>query len=135
MRVAELILAKPHHLLTGQTVEQAAKRMTTFGLTLLPVCRSEGSVMGVITARHIVKAVAMGQAPHLAAVEDLMSTDFATCSWDDEVNDVYARMLSHGLDELIVESRLGHLVGIVDRIHLAAVAGPARPARRLRKLA
>ncbi|HEY0714315.1 MAG TPA: CBS domain-containing protein [Polyangia bacterium] len=133
MRVAELILARPHHLLTGQTVEQAAKLMTTFGLTLLPVCQSEGAIVGVITARQIVNAVALGKAPNLCAVDDVMATDFPTCRGDDEVNEVYTRMVSHGLDELIVESRLGHLVGLVDRIRLAAVTGPVRPVRRLRK--
>ncbi|HEY0705770.1 MAG TPA: CBS domain-containing protein, partial [Polyangia bacterium] len=73
MRVAELILAKPHYVVTGQTVVHAAKRMMTFGLNLLPVCRSEGTVIGVVTAWHIVKAVAQGRAAELCAIDDVMS--------------------------------------------------------------
>ena len=137
MRVAEVVVAEPQFVVTGQTVEHAAKRMITHDLRLLPVCRSEGTIVGAVTARDIVKAVAQSRAPELCRVDDVMTSDYASCRHDDATDEVYRRMVSHGIEEMVVENSAGKRVGIVDRDFLAAIAGPVvlRPVHGPRKLA
>lgn len=126
VRVAEIMLTNPQYVLTGQTVEHAAKRIMNHGLSLLPVCRSDRTVMGVITPREIVKAVAQSRAPELCPVDDVMVGEFAACSVDDPTDEIYARMITTSQSEMIVQQQ-GKLAGMVDRVCLSAAS--LRPAR------
>jgi predicted transcriptional regulator len=136
MRIADVMLTSAHYVVTGQTVENAAKRIFTHGLTMLPVCRREGSVVGVITAHEIVKAVAQSRAAELCTVDEIMSSQFSACSAEDDIDEVYARMLTGGLESMLVTGPARKLAGVVDRGRLAAASRPLRaPARRLRRAA
>ena len=126
MRVADVMLAKPQYLLSGQTVEHAAKRMITHGLTLLPVCRSSGKVIGALTARDIVRAVAESRAPELCAVDDVMTSDFAACSPDDRLDEIQTRMVTHAIRDMVVRNHEGQLIGLLDRAQLWAATGAVR---------
>jgi CBS domain-containing protein len=136
MQVAEVLDVPLHYVLTGQTVEHAAKRMIAHRLTLLPVCGSDGRVKGVVTFREIVEAVAQERAPELCEVDDVMRRAFPSCLFDDDATEVYARMISESASDIVVVNAVGKLAGVVGRGALAMMAEPARIApRRLRKTA
>jgi CBS domain-containing protein len=136
-RIHELLSADACQVLTsGQTVEHAARRMLAHGVSLLPVCRSSGMVVGVITERDIIKSVAQARAPELCGVDEVMTRVYPVCLPDDLVSDVYARTLAEGIDRVVVRDVTGRLVGVLDRARLSgAAARPPAITRRLRKTA
>ena len=137
MRIHELLPTSACQALTsGQTVEHAARRMLTHDLAFLPVCRQGGAVVGVITERDIIKAVAQARAPELCGVDEVMTRSFASCLPEDSVGEVYARMLSEGHERMVVRDGTGKLLGVLDRERLA-IAGtqPRTITRRLRRSA
>jgi CBS domain-containing protein len=59
---------------SGQSVENAARRMRDRQLRFLPVCKPDGRVVGIVTERDIVvRAVAAGRAPELCSVDEIMT--------------------------------------------------------------
>jgi CBS domain-containing protein len=130
------VLDKPAEFLTpGHTVEHAARRMLARQVSLVPICRSDGTLVGVLDERDIVvKAVALSRAPELCALGEIMRKDFPRCAITDEPASVYARMVAEGVERLLVVDRAGKLVGIAERGRLSTVS--RRPtARRLRRIA
>jgi CBS domain-containing protein len=127
MIVSDLFLAEPQFLVAGQTVENAARRMALFGLSRLPVCRSGGAVVGVVSERDVVtKAVARSRACELCAVDEIMDRQFPSCLADDPVPMVHARMLALGLDWVVCLDPAGKLVGLAS---LGMVSGAAERLR------
>jgi CBS-domain-containing membrane protein len=113
MLVSELFLAEPQYLVTGQTVEHAARRMLLHDLDRLPVCRPNRVVVGVVSERDVVvKAVARSRACELCAVDEIMERTYPSCLADSAVAAVQARMLTQGLDWLLCQDRAGRLCGV-----------------------
>lgn len=137
MRVAELFDEPAQFLTPGHTVEHAARRMLARGVSLIPICRSDGTLVGVLDERDIViKAVALSRAPELCSLSEIMRKEFPSCSVLDDARNVYARMLAEGIERIAVVDRTGKLVGIADRGRLSVAGHVARPTpRRLRRIA
>lgn len=123
MQVAQLMQPEPQYLLAGRTVEHAAKRMFVHDVAYLPVCRSDLRVVGMISAREIVKAVAQARAPELCAVEEVMVRDFPRCAGHEDAATVHARMVSESIDLLVVTDDAGRLGGVIERGRLTGVVG------------
>jgi CBS domain-containing protein len=126
MRLGDLIVGKPQYVVTGQTIEHAAKRIVDHGLSLLPVCRNDGRVVGLITPLEIVKSIAQDRAPELCAVDDVMTKDFPVCSVEDATDEVYTRMVTESISAIVVLHG-GKLAGVLPRSSLATL--PVTPAR------
>jgi CBS domain-containing protein len=127
MLIADVMVKDPQYLLTGQTVEHAAQRMLRHGGTLIPVCRSDGSVRGVVTAHEIVTSVAQGRAAPLCPVEDVMNPKFPSCSTLDAADEIYVRMTTEAIPEMVVLTAQGKLAGLIDRVRLVQRTVPSRP--------
>jgi CBS domain-containing protein len=136
MRIADLLANSPLHkqqpppLTCGQTVENAARRMERFGSGVLPICRRDGSVAGVISERDIVvKAVARGRAPELCTVDEVMTTRFVCCEAEDSLDRLRALFASTGVHWAVVRQRGGEMVGVIEANALPAGPDPV-PAGR-----
>ena len=99
---------------SGQSVENAARRMRDRQLRFLPVCKPDGRVVGIVTERDIVvRAVAAGRAPELCSVDEIMTR---SAPGDGTVTTVQS---IGGL----VEREAGPVVVVDERGHLVATAG------------
>jgi CBS domain-containing protein len=99
---------------SGQSVENAAKRMRDRQLRFLPVCKPDGRVVGTITERDIVvRAVAAGRAPELCSVDEIMTRNVPG---DGTVTTVQAI-------GTVVEREAGPVVVVDERGHLVATVG------------
>lgn len=68
------LAADVEYIGSGQSVENAARRMRDRQLRFLPVCKPDGRVVGILTERDIViRAVAAGRAPELCSVDEIMT--------------------------------------------------------------
>jgi predicted transcriptional regulator len=122
MFIADIMIKDAQYLLIGQTVEHAAQRMFRHGNTVIPVCRGDGSVCGVVTPFEIVVSIAQGRAAPLCPVEEVMNQEFPSCAADDPASDIQLRMITEAIPALVVLTWRGKLAGLVDRTCLPARA-------------
>jgi CBS domain-containing protein len=99
---------------SGQSVENAARRMRDRQLRFLPVCKPDGRVVGTITERDIVvRAVAAGRAPELCAVDEIMTRNVPGDGTVTTVQSIGG----------LVEREPGPVVVVDERGHLVATVG------------
>lgn len=103
-----------------QTLRDAAKRMHTGEFSCLPVMSGD-DLLGIITERDLVEAIASDPHPESSTVFSHMSEPVATATLDDDCADVAARMLALGCRHLPVMHE-GRLVGIVSARDLLPLA-------------
>ena len=93
--------------------------MERFGVRLLPICRGDGTIAGVIGERDIVvKAVARGRAPELCPVDEVMTTRYLSCELEDSVETLLRLFAESNADCALIRGRDGKLVGTLDRDEL-----------------
>jgi len=80
-----------------------------------------GVLVGIITERDLVRAIADGLNPTEASAGTVMTSDPATVSLDDEVNVVAVKMMRLGIRHLPVVDRNGKPAGLVSARDLVAV--------------
>lgn len=124
MIVADLMTKNVAHVGTEETLGRAAQLLWERDCGALPVLRSDGSVVGMITDRDICMAAwSRGSAPAAITVADAMSTQLVACSPRDTIADVENRMRSNQLRRLPVLDEAQQLVGIISLADLARQAG------------
>ena len=87
---------------------------------------SGGGLVGIITERDLVRAIADGINPEQATAGMIMSPGPATVSADDDVNVVALRMMSLGIRHLPVVDDQGAPIGLLSARNLVAVLDRAR---------
>lgn len=103
-----------------ESVRQAAKRMHEAGISCLPVVSGD-DLIGIITERDVVEAMAAGESAAGAAVCDYMTEAPRTIEPDDDCTVAATQMLATGCRHLpVVEN--GKLVGIVSARDLLPLA-------------
>jgi len=110
-----------------ESVREAAKRMHAGGFSCLPVVSADG-LLGIITERDVVEAMAGDDHPETATVFDYMTEAPKTVCPDDDCAVAATEMLSVGCRHLPVMDH-GMLVGIIsarDLLPFAATAGVGR---------
>jgi len=119
MLAKEIMTRDPQCVTPADTLQVAARLMADFDCGSLPVInRADGQVVGVLTDRDIaVRAVARGKAPE-SKVNDVMSPAPATCSPDDDVEDVERIMTEKQVRRVPVVAD-GRVVGIISQADLA----------------
>ncbi len=95
----------------SDTIREAARKMHRGALSCLPVLDA-GRVVGIVTERDVVKAVAKGPLPLEAEVMDYMNDGSVTVTPDDDSATAELTMLAIGCRHLPVVDR-GALVGMV----------------------
>lgn len=102
---------------TGTLITEAAKLMNSLGRGALVVVDKSGKIIGIVTERDIVRAVANGMIS--GHVDDIMTRDIKGVSEDVDVDYALNVMLEHGFRHLPVLGKDGKVKGIVSIRDLA----------------
>ena len=141
-RISDVMTRDVMSVSPQETIRRAAQMMDELNVGALPVCDGQ-KLVGMVTDRDItVRAVAAGQSPDAAHVEDVMSGSVHWCFDDQTVDEVMQQMgdtqirrvpvVDHDTKELIGIVSLGDLAtkhsAQVDRT-LEEISSPSQPDR------
>jgi len=107
------------------SLAQVAKKMRGDDADSVAVM-SEGRLLGIITERDLVRAIADGIDPQQTKADVVMSADPATVTDDEEVAVVAVKMMRLGIRHLPVVDSKGAPVGLISARDLVAVWSVAR---------
>ena len=102
------------------SVAEVAKRMRVGDADSAAVM-SEGRLLGIITERDLVRAIADGINPQQTRADVIMSADPATVTADDDVAMVAVKMMNLGIRHLPVLDSEGSPIGLISARDLVAV--------------
>jgi len=123
MKINEIITHDPEVIRPGTALIEAAQKMKSLDIGMLPVCDGD-RLVGVITDRDItVRGVAQGCDPKTAHVQEVMTPEVIYCFDDEDVKDVAKKMEEKKVRRLPVLNREKRLVGIVSLGDLAVRTG------------
>lgn len=116
MRVADIFRTKSTDVLAvypENTIAQVARVMADYRIGLIVACTEGGRVVGVLSERDIVRAVADygAQVPELL-VDHILTRDPITCTMDDDPKDVLRIMNEKGFRHMPVVEH-GTLKGLL----------------------
>lgn len=120
MKVSELPPGKLQSVEPDTTLAEVAKRMRTSNSDAVAVM-SNGELVGIITERDLVQAIAEGVDPNDARAHAVMSSDPVTVAEDEDVAVVAMKMMRRGVRHLPVLNRSGAPTGLVSASDLIPV--------------
>lgn len=107
---ARLLTVGPEALLS-----EVAALLSGVQISVVVVCDAAGAAAGVITETILVRRLGLGQADFFSTrARDLMTSDFATCTADDLLADVLARMHAQGLIHVVLLGPQGMPLGVLN---------------------
>ncbi len=116
MLVTRILADKGHEVTTaspGESLASIAATLAERGIGAMPVLTAAGAVVGIVSERDIVKAIAESGRDVLdRPVEIVMSRRVITCARTDHIDDLMARMTEGRMRHLPVMDG-GQLAGIV----------------------
>jgi signal-transduction protein with cAMP-binding, CBS, and nucleotidyltransferase domain len=110
------------------TLQQAAVRMVQNGTGAAVVVDHDLPGPGVVTERDLLRAVAAGDDPATARVEDRMTHQVVTAAPDWPITDAATVMVKHGVRHVLVFEG-SELVGILSMRDVVRVGGLGRVAQ------
>jgi CBS domain-containing protein len=102
------------------TIAEVARQMRADDSDSVAVI-SEGRLVGIITERDLVRAIADGVDPKEAKADVVMTADPATVDADEDVAMVAVKMMRLGVRHLPVMNKAGKPVGLVSARNLVAM--------------
>lgn len=119
MKVKNVMTPHVECVLASDSLEQAATKMKSAGVGVLPVI-DDGNPVGVVTDRDLVlRAFAPGDSPRDAQVGQVHSEQVTWCNDDDDVETAGDIMAREKLRRLLVRDGDGKLSGILSLGDLA----------------
>ena len=120
----------------GDTIEEVALRMAERNIGFVPVCDTDGEVLGTLTDRDIVlRVVAPGLDPAVTSVEEVFSREVVGCSESDELTVAEALMSRHKKSRIVCFDGQGKLSGVISLSDIARIETGARSSALLRSVA
>lgn len=120
MRVSEVMTRNPECTRPDATLQEAAGRMKSLNVGVLPVCGDNDRLAGMVTDRDVtVRAAAAGSDPGTARVKDVMTPDVVYCFEDQDTGEAANLMKERQVGRLVVLNRDKRLVGIVSLADVA----------------
>jgi CBS domain-containing protein len=117
MNISEIMTADPEFCTPDDSVIDAARLMAQHDVGMVPICESVETrkAIGCITDRDIVvRVVAEGKDPNVVnSLRDVMTHELATCSPNDDVDEVMQMMQQRQVRRILVTDEHGSLVGVV----------------------
>jgi CBS domain-containing protein len=120
MKVRDLPPGRLHSVDPRTSLADVAKLMRLQNADSVAVM-SEGKLVGIVTERDLVRAIADGVNPLHAGADVVMSADPATVSADEDVDVVAVKMMALGIRHLPVLDEKGSPMGLVSAGDLIAV--------------
>jgi CBS domain-containing protein len=102
------------------TIAEVARQMRKDDSDCVAVM-SDGRLVGIITERDLVRAIADGVDPQEAKAAVVMTADPATVDADEDVAMVAVKMMRLGIRHLPVVNKAGKPVGLVSARNLVAI--------------
>jgi CBS domain-containing protein len=119
MQVSQIMSTDVRSVSPDSTVWDAAAKMRSFDVGVLPVCRGS-RLVGILTDRDItVRVAAAGLPPTVVTVDEAMTGNPAACHETDEVADAARLMEELQVRRLPVKDWNDQLVGIVSLADIA----------------
>jgi len=112
LRISELPPGRLHQVQPTATLADIARQMRMNDSDSVAVM-SDGKLVGIVTERDLVAAIADGVNPIEARAEVVMSADPATVGQDEEVAVVAMKMMRLGIRHLPVLDRAGQPIGLL----------------------
>ena len=95
------------------TVREAAQKMKSFDIGILPVVE-DGQLVGVVTDRDIVlRVIAQGLDPGKTRVHDAMTSSVIYCFEDQDVEEAARTMMDNQIRRLLILNRNKQPIGMV----------------------
>jgi CBS domain-containing protein len=127
MQVKEVMTRGVECTRPAASLQEAARKMRDLDVGPLPVCGDNDRLVGMLTDRDItIRAVAEGQDPKTARVQDVMTPDITYCFEDQDLTEASRLMEQNQIRRLVVLNRDKRLVGIVSLGDLAVKTGNER---------
>ena len=127
-RLAEIMRAEPIVVAPEDTLGEVAERMTAVNVGAV-IVKDFGRLIGILTERDMLKAMAARVHTSEARVRQWMTEDPLTASADTDCEEAAQIMLEHGFRHLPVVDDAGGVAGIVSlRRVVAATKTAAEPA-------
>ena len=120
MKVRDLPPGRLHSVDPRTSLADVAKLMRRQDADSVAVM-SEGRLIGIVTERDLVRAIADGVNPLQTGAEVIMSADPATVTEDEDVNVVAVKMVALGIRHLPVLDKEGSPIGLVSASEMIAV--------------
>lgn len=119
MKVKELMSKQVIRIRPEESVSVAARALTHYNVGVLPVCREDGKVCGIVTDRDIVtRCLAANRPPEQTTVGDIMTTQVYSTKPDMDAGAAAHLMGRQQVRRLPVEEN-GYLCGMVSLGDLA----------------
>ena len=131
-----IMKTSPQTAREADNLQQAAYRMALANIGFLPVCDDRRRVLGTVTDRDIViRAVAVGAAPEIALVRDIMTRKVVACGPDDALDRAERLMAQYQVARIVVTDPDGALLGVISLSDVAEREPAVVAARTLRAVA
>ena len=92
-----------------ETLKDAAKLMLETNKTHIPVIKNDNTLVGIITAWDLSKAIA----ENTCNIEDIMTKEVITCNEQDSIYDVAHKMKKYQISSLPVINKENKIIGII----------------------
>lgn len=118
MKIQEIMTRNPSCVTPDASVREAAQIMKREDVGMLPVVQgsSDRKLIGLVTDRDIaIRCIAEGRDGSCSVREVMSADDLATCSANDDVDDVMDAMSTEQVRRIPIIDERGALVGIVSQ--------------------
>jgi len=118
MKIHDIMTRDPRTVTPDATVREAAQVMKAEDVGIVPVIdgQSDRRLMGVVTDRDIaIRCIADGRDADCRVRDVMTSGRVATCSQNDDVDNVMSAMRSEKVRRIPIVDERGSLVGIVSQ--------------------
>ena len=120
MQLREIMTTGVEVIRPETSVSQAAQKMRSLDVGVLPVCEGH-RLVGIVTDRNItIRATAYGHDPNTTPVRHYMSRDLFYCFEDQDIKEAEELTRQRGVRQLPILTREKQIAGIVALDDLAS---------------